>query len=201
MTNAGKSIGSEIELQRWVPERSIVLVGLMGAGKSCVGRKLAARIGRPFIDADAEIEAAADLTIAEIFERLGEPAFREGERRVMTRLLDGPLSVIAAGGGAFAEAETRAVIAAKGLSIWLRADLEVLVRRTAGRNHRPLLNAGDPRDVLQRLMDKRHPLYAQADLVVDTGDQPADVTVERVIEALRSYVTAGAAASPASLHA
>jgi shikimate kinase len=157
MTNAGKSIGSEVELQRWVPERTIVLVGLMGAGKSSVGRKLATRIGRPFVDADAEIELAANCTIREIFERMGEAAFREGERRVMARLLDGPLAVVAAGGGAFAEAETRAVIAAKGLSVWLRAELDVLVRRTAGRSHRPLLNAGEPREVLQRLMDKRHP--------------------------------------------
>lgn len=201
MTNAGKSIGSEVELQRWVPDRTIVLVGLMGAGKSCVGRKLAARIGRPFIDADVEIEAAAGLSISEIFERLGEPAFREGERRVIARLLDGPVSVVAAGGGAFAEEDTRAVIAAKGLSVWLRADLDVLVKRTAGRTHRPLLNAGEPRDVLQRLMDKRHPIYAEADLMVETGDQPADVTVDRVLETLRRHAEAATAARPASRHA
>ena len=201
MTNAGKSIGSEIELQRWVPSRTIVLVGLMGAGKSCVGRRLAARIGRPFIDADAEIEVAAGCSINDIFERLGEPAFREGERRVMNRLLDGPLAVIAAGGGAFAEADTRTLIAAKALSIWLRAELDVLVRRTAGRAHRPLLNAADPRLVLQRLMDKRHPIYAQADIVVDTGDQPAEATVERVLDALRTYAAARVSAGPASLHA
>jgi len=201
MTNAAKSIGSEIELQRWVPSRTIVLVGLMGAGKSCVGRRLATRIGRPFIDADAEIEAAAGCSINDIFERLGEPAFREGERRVMSRLLDGPLAVIAAGGGAFAEADTRTLIAAKALSFWLRAELDVLVRRTAGRAHRPLLNAGDPRMVLQRLIDKRHPLYAQADIVVDTGDQPAEATVERVLDALRTYAAARVSAGPASLHA
>lgn len=201
MTNAGKSIGSEVELQRWVPDRTIVLVGLMGAGKSCVGRKLAARIGRPFIDADVEIEEAAGCTIAEIFERFGEFAFRDGERRVIARLLDGPVSVVAAGGGAFAEADTRAVIAAKGLSVWLRADLDVLVKRTAGRTHRPLLNAGDPREVLQRLMDKRHPIYAEADLVVETSDQPADITVDRVLEALRRHAEAVTAARPASLHA
>jgi shikimate kinase len=202
MTNASKSIGSENELQRRaetlgemaLPARPLVLVGLMGAGKSCVGRKLAARIGRPFVDADAEIEAAAGCTINEIFERLGEPAFREGERRVMARLLDGPPSVIAAGGGAFIENETRALIAAKGISIWLRADLDLLVKRTAGRTHRPILNAGDPREVLRTLIDKRYPVYADADMTVDTLDQPADATVDQVIAALHSY-----AAEPAPL--
>ncbi len=202
MTNAGKSIGSEGELQRRaegagglaLPARSLVLVGLMGAGKSCVGRKLGARIGRPFIDADSEIEEAAGCTINEIFERFGEPAFREGERRVMARLLDGPPAIVAAGGGAFIEDETRALIAAKGISIWLRADLDLLVKRTAGRTHRPILNAGEPREVLRKLIDKRYPIYMQADLTVDTLDQPADMTVDQVIAALRAY-----AAEPAPL--
>ena len=202
MTNAGKSIGSEGELQRRaeahgdmsLPARTVVLVGLMGAGKSCVGRKLAAKIGRPFVDADAEIEAAADMTINEIFDRMGEAAFREGERRVMTRLLDGPPAVVASGGGAFIENETRAVIQAKGISVWLRADLDLLVKRTAGRGHRPILNAGDPREVLRKLIDKRYPVYAEADLIVDTLDQPADVTVDRVLASLRAY-----AAEPAPL--
>lgn len=207
MTNEANTIGSPSELQRRavaesgvsfgpLPERTIVLVGLMGAGKSCVARKLAARIGRPFIDADAEIEAAAGCTVAEIFERLGETAFRDGERKVMARLLDGPPAVLAAGGGAFIDPDTRALIAAKAVSVWLRADLEVLVKRTAGRSHRPLLNAGDPREVLRRLIEKRHPIYAQANLIVDTSDQPADVTVEQVLAALRAFAAAGHA--PAS---
>ncbi len=208
MTNEVNTIGSEAELQRravagaeapvgQVPDRTIVLVGLMGAGKSCVARKLAARIGRPYIDADCEIEAAAGCSIAEIFERMGETAFRDGERRVMARLLDGPPAVLAAGGGAFVDPETRALIAAKGVSVWLRADLEVLVKRTAGRAHRPLLNAGDPREVLRRLIEKRHPIYAQANLIVDTSDQAADLTVEQVLAALRAYAAANQA--PTSL--
>jgi shikimate kinase len=207
MTNDVNTIGSQAELQRRasagaeapvgpLPERTIVLVGLMGAGKSCVARKLAARIGRPYIDADAEIEAAAGCSIAEIFERMGEAAFRDGERRVMARLLDGPPAVLAAGGGAFVDPETRALIAAKAVSVWLRADLEVLVKRTAGRSHRPLLNAGDPREVLGRLIEKRHPIYAEANLVVDTSDQAADLTVEQVLAALRAYAAPGRTSTP-----
>src|SRR5579871_744254 len=199
MTTTAKSIDSGSELQRRdgnaLPARTVVLVGLMGAGKSCVGRKLAARIGRPFVDADAEIEAAAGCTVAEIFERLGEPAFREGERRVIARLLDGPASVLAAGGGSFVDPDTRALVAAKAVSVWLRADLDTLVKRTAGRTHRPILNAGDPREILSRLIEKRHPLYAEADIAVDTADQPADVTVDQVIAALRD-LAARTAKSP-----
>lgn len=200
MVNGTKSIGWDDELQRHgdepqggavadppvLPPRTIVLVGLMGAGKSSVGRRLAARIGRTFIDADAEIEAAAGCTIAEIFQRLGEPAFREGERRVMARLLDGPPIVLAAGGGAYIDPGTRGLIAEKGISVWLRADLELLVRRTAGRHHRPLLHSGDPREIMRRLMDQRYPVYAEADITVDTSDQPAEVTVEAVLEALQA---------------
>jgi len=166
--------------------RTIVLVGLMGAGKSCVGRRLATRIGRPFIDADAEIEQAAGCTIAEIFDKMGEAGFREGERRVMARLLEGPPSVLASGGGAFIDPDTRRLIASKGISVWLRAELDVLVKRTAGRDHRPLLKTGDPREALSRLMEKRHPIYAEADLTIDTADQPADATVDRVLAALRT---------------
>jgi shikimate kinase len=199
MAKVGNPIGSEDGLQLQgdrpagthpgagavsLPDRTIVIVGLMGAGKSCIGRRLAARIGRPFVDADAEVEAAAGCTIAEIFERLGEPAFREGERRVMTRLLDGPPSVLAAGGGAFVDADTRRLIAARSISVWLRADLEVLVKRTSGRSHRPLLNGGDPRTVLRDLMDRRYPIYAEADIVVDTVDQPPDTMVDEVLAAL-----------------
>ena len=168
--------------------RTVVLVGLMGAGKSCVGRRLAARLGLPFVDADSEIESAAGCTIAEFFTRFGEPAFREGERRVMQRLLDGSPCILATGGGAFMDAETRALIVEKGLSLWLRADLDLLVKRTAGRDHRPLLKTGEPREILQRLIDLRYPTYGQADIIVDSRDQPPEVTVDAVIAALAAHL-------------
>ncbi len=168
--------------------RTLVLVGLMGAGKSCVGRRLAAKLDLPFVDADTEIEAAAGCTISEIFARFGEPAFREGERRVMSRLLEGPPCILAAGGGAFMDPQTRVMVKEKGLSLWLRADLDLLVKRTAGRDHRPLLKTGDPRDILGRLIDQRYPVYAQADLVVDSVDQAPEVTVNAVIEALENHL-------------
>ncbi len=171
----------------WRPSRSIVLVGLMGAGKSCIGKRLAARLEIPFKDADAEIEAAAGCTISDYFTRYGEPAFREGERRVIARLLEGPLCVLATGGGAFMDGETRAAIKQAGLSVWLRADLDLLVKRTAGRDHRPLLKTGDPRKILADLMDKRYPVYAESDIVVDSQDASADLTVEAVLAAIRNY--------------
>jgi len=167
--------------------RSIVMVGLMGAGKSSIGRRLATRLDLPFVDADTEIEAAAGCTIAEFFERHGEAAFRDGERRVIARLLeDGPM-VLATGGGAFMDEETRAAIAQTGISVWLRADLDTLVRRTARRAERPLLNTGDPARTLESLMETRHPVYAQADIVVESNDGPPDETVERVVEALAAF--------------
>jgi shikimate kinase len=168
--------------------RPIVLIGLMGAGKSCVGRRLAARLGLPFLDSDVEFEAAAGCTIADYFARFGEPAFRDGERRVIARLLEGPPSVLATGGGAFCDAETRARIQDGALSVWLRADLELLVKRTVGRDHRPLLKQGDPREILARLMEARYPLYALADLAVDTSDDPPEITVAQVLDALAQYV-------------
>lgn len=168
--------------------RPIVLVGLMGAGKSCVGRRLAARLGVPFLDSDAEFEAAAGCTISDYFARYGEPAFREGERKVIARLMEGPPCVLATGGGAFCDAETRARIKQGALSVWLRADLDLLVKRTSGRDHRPLLKTGDPREILGRLMDARYPLYAEADLIVDTTDEPPEVTVATVLERLADTV-------------
>jgi shikimate kinase len=169
-------------------QRTIVLVGLMGAGKSTVGRRLAAKLRVPFTDADDEIEKAAGCTIADIFEMHGEAAFRDGERRVIARLLDGPPQVLATGGGAFMDAGTRALIAEKSISVWLRADLDLLLRRTSRRGHRPLLRQGDPRDVLNRLIAERYPVYAEADIIVDSGDGPHEVVVEeirvRVIEYL-----------------
>jgi shikimate kinase len=150
-----------------------------------VGRLLAERLGLPFVDADTEIEKAAGCTIADYFARFGEPAFREGERKVMARLLSGPPHVIAAGGGAFMDEATQDEIKAKGLSIWLKASLEVLVARTKGRTHRPLLNQGDPAETLSRLMDQRYPVYALADITVETGNNPPDVTCEAVLKALK----------------
>ncbi|HZS82563.1 MAG TPA: shikimate kinase [Stellaceae bacterium] len=173
------------------PPRSIVLVGLMGAGKSNIGRRLAARLDLPFIDADAEIEAAAGETIEEIFRNRGEAAFREGERRVIARLLEGPVHVLATGGGAFMDTQTRARIAARGISIWLRADIEVLLARVARRDNRPLLKAGDPRAILTALMEKRHPVYAEADIVVDSVDGPPELTLNRVLAELKRFLAEG----------
>lgn len=166
-------------------ERSIVLVGLMGAGKSCIGRRLAQRLALRFVDADSEIEAAAGCSIPEIFERHGEAAFRDGERKVIARLLEarGP-QVLATGGGAFMDAATRAAIAEKGVSVWLRADLDLLLRRTSRRANRPLLRQGDPREILARLIDQRHPVYALADITVDSLEAPPEQMVDRVLREL-----------------
>ncbi|MDE1149232.1 MAG: shikimate kinase [Azospirillaceae bacterium] len=170
------------------PPRTLVLVGLMGAGKTSIGRRLASRLGLPFVDADQEIERAAGCSIPEFFDRYGEPAFREGERRVISRLLDQPLQVLSTGGGAFMDADTRALVGQRALSIWLRAELDLLVQRTARRGTRPLLKDSDPRETLRQLMELRHPYYAQADIIVDSGDRPAEDTVDRVVEALQHYL-------------
>ena len=169
------------------PEKIIVLVGLMGAGKSCVGRRIAQTLDIPFLDADAEVEAAAGCSIVDIFERYGEDEFRDGERRVIARLLDGPPSVIATGGGAFIDGQTRKLIHQNGLSVWLRADLDTLVSRTSGRTHRPLLNSGDQRKTLSDLINQRYPIYAQANITVDTGSDSANVTCSRVLDAIAEY--------------
>ena len=170
--------------------RTLVLVGLMGAGKTSIGKRVAQRLGVPFTDADSEIEAAANMTIAEIFARDGEAAFRAGERRVIARLLDGPIHVLATGGGAFMDPATRARIGQRALSVWLRADIEVLLARVAKRRHRPLLNQGDPREVLERLIAVRHPVYAEADLTVDSLAAPAEAMVERVLDRLAAWADA-----------
>jgi shikimate kinase/3-dehydroquinate synthase len=164
--------------------RSIVLVGLMGAGKTSIGRRLAARLGLPFRDADAEIEAAAGCTIPELFSRYGERAFRDGERRVIRRLLAGDPLVLAFGGGAFMDAETRATARDEAVSVWLRCPLGTLLRRVASRDNRPLLADGDPGEILQRLMDARYPVYAEADIVVDCGDETPDRTTSQVLQTL-----------------
>jgi shikimate kinase len=172
------------ETRRFVPRRTIVLVGLMGAGKSKVGRRLALRLGLPFSDSDPEIEAAAGESIEEIFANRGEQVFRDGERRVIARLLAQPVQVLATGGGAFMDPMTRSLIGRRGVSLWLRADLDTLVARVLRRNDRPLLKRGDPRVILAELMERRHPIYAEADLTVDSGAGSPEVTVNRVIAAL-----------------
>src|SRR5882724_4612356 len=170
--------------------RSIVLIGMMGAGKSSIGRRLAARLSLPFVDADSEIEKAASMTIPEIFATHGEAYFRAGEARVIARLLDGGPQVLATGGGAFMNAETRATVRAKGISIWLRATLDVLSRRIKRRNDRPLLKGADPMETLRRLMDERYPVYAEADLTVESREVPHEAIVDEVIESLRRYLQA-----------
>lgn len=173
--------------------KPIVLVGMMGAGKTSVGRHIAQKLGLLFIDADSEIEAAAQATITEIFEREGEAAFRSGERRVIARLLDGPVCVLATGGGAFMTPETRAKIRERAISVWLRADIDLLTRRVGRRRDRPLLNNGNPRETLARLLAVRDPVYAEADLVIDSGEQTPDEVAEAVIAALRSFLADGRA--------
>jgi shikimate kinase/3-dehydroquinate synthase len=165
--------------------RSIVLVGMMGAGKTSVGKRLAQRLGLPFIDADAEIEAGAQMTIPEIFERFGEPYFREGERRVIARLLTGGSKVLATGGGAFLNEATRERIAQAGVSVWLKPDFEILLRRVRKRSNRPLLRTADPEATLRRLLEERSPTYALADLTIESHDGPHDAVCDAIIAALR----------------
>jgi shikimate kinase len=184
-----KAIGSPVPdsaVAAALGRRSIVLVGMMGAGKSSIGRRLAHRLGIPFVDADSEIEAAAGMTIADIFASHGEPYFRAGEARVIARLLDGGPQVLATGGGAFMNAETRAAIAAKGLSVWLKAEPEVLLPRLKRRSNgdRPLLNTGDPAQTLKRLVEERYPTYAQADLTVQSRDVTHETIVAEILPAL-----------------
>lgn len=168
--------------------KTLVLVGLMGAGKSAIGRRLAARLGRRFIDADQEIEAAAGCSIEDIFDTYGETAFRDVERRVVARLMDEPVHVLSTGGGAFIDDQTRTLVKEKGISLWLRADLELMLSRTGRRNNRPLLKNGDPREILTRLIDERYPIYAEADVTVDSQDGPPDLTVDRAIDGLEGFL-------------
>jgi len=167
--------GRESAVVRALGNRSIVLVGMMGAGKSSIGRRLAARLRIPFIDADAEIESAAGMTIPEIFDKHGEPYFRAGEARVIARLLDNGPQVLATGGGSLMDAQTRALIGEKGVSIWLKADIDVLLKRTKRRNDRPLA------EKIKDLLPIREPLYAQADIVVQSRDEPHDTIVDEIM--------------------
>lgn len=170
------------------PERPITLVGLMGVGKTTIGRRLASRLSRPFLDADAEVESAAGRTVAEIFADFGEAAFRDGERKVIARLLDEPKPVVLAlGGGAFMDPDTRALIKERALSVWLRADVDTLYERVMRKpGQRPLLETEDPKAVLERLHAERAPVYAQADIVVDSDAASHDTTVQRLVEALQT---------------
>lgn len=168
--------------------RAIVLIGMMGAGKSTVGRRLAARLRLPFVDADNEIEAAAAMTIPEIFEIHGEPHFRDGEARVISRLLNGGPLVLATGGGAFLRAETRQRIASAGVSVWLKADADLIMRRVRRRADRPLLKTDDPAATVARLIAERHPVYELADLVVDSHDVPHEKVVEDCVAALHGWL-------------
>jgi len=170
------------------PPKTVVLVGLMGAGKTAIGKRLAARLGLPFVDADHEIEAAAGCTIEEYFARHGEAAFREGERRVIGRLIERPVHILATGGGAFIDPTTRALMKGRVVTVWLRAELDLLVARTARRSNRPLLKQGEPREILARLISARYPIYAEADLTVDSEDSPLDEMVERVLAAVERHV-------------
>jgi shikimate kinase len=167
-------------------DRTVVLVGLMGAGKTSVGRRLAAALDLPFRDSDEEVERAAGRTVAEIFADRGEAEFRDGERRVIARLLDEPAHVLATGGGAFMNPQTRRLIMQKATSVWLKADVDVLLRRVARKTDRPLLQQGDPRAVLEALAAQRDPVYALADITVESAEMPHTATVQAIIDALRA---------------
>jgi shikimate kinase len=166
-------------------KRTVALVGMMGAGKSALGRRLAARLGVDFRDADTEIEQAAGCTINEIFARYGEPAFRDGERKVIARLLSLPPHVLATGGGAFADDETRARIKNEAASVWIKVPLEVLITRVGRRDTRPMLKDGDPAEIMERLLKEREPLYAQADLTVNSEDGPHQMAVDQIVAMLK----------------
>ena len=168
----------ELQVARALGARSVVLVGMMGAGKSSVGRRLGARLGIPFVDADTEIETAAGMSISEIFAQHGESYFRAGEARVIARLLEHGPQVMATGGGSVMDANTRALIRAKGISIWLKADLDVLLKRTRRRNDRPLV------EKIKDLLPVREPLYAEADITIQSRDEPHEMIVDEVVAAL-----------------
>jgi shikimate kinase len=168
--------------------RSVVLVGMMGSGKSSIGRRLAAALDLPFSDADLEIEQAAGMTIEDVFRIHGEPYFREGEERVIRRLLRGGPQVLATGGGAVISAQTRAEIAKSGISIWLNAPLDLLLQRVARRDNRPLLKTGDPKTVLARLLSERAPYYAEADLVFDSRDASHETIVDELLTLIASHL-------------
>lgn len=189
-TETGVPLALETIRQR-LAKRSIVLVGLMGAGKTAIGRKVAAALSLRFVDSDHEIENVSRMTVPELFERYGEAEFRALERRVIGRLVkDGP-QVVATGGGAFMNDQTRRLIGRHGLSVWLKADLDILMDRVAKRQNRPLLKTADPRATMARLMDERYPVYALADVTVKTRDEKREIIADEVIEAVATLLADG----------
>jgi shikimate kinase len=191
--HAGTS--QEADITAALGRRSIVLVGMMGAGKSTIGRRLGTRLRLPFLDADIEIEAAACMSIPEIFETRGEPYFRDGEARVIARLLDSGPAVIATGGGAFMREETRNRIREKAVSLWLKADVDTIMKRVKRRADRPLLRTEDPAATVARLLEAREPVYQSADLTIASRDVPHDRIVDECIDALRARLCAGGPAA------
>jgi shikimate kinase len=169
-------------------DRPVVLVGLMGVGKSTVGRRLAVRLGVPFVDSDEEIEDAAGYSAAEIFERFGERDFRDGERRLVARLVEGEIRVIATGGGAFVDANTRRLLNERAITVWLDAPVDILAERTARRDTRPLLRSSDPKAVLQKLAEERRPSYAEAHIHIKSGGGAHQDVVEAIVSALEAYL-------------
>lgn len=190
-SEAGERLDAAAELRRQAEGlaigRTIALVGLMGAGKTTIGRRLAAALDLPFADADHEIEKAAGRSVPDIFAEHGECEFRRGERQVIARMLEGRPHVLATGGGAFIDPRTRALMKERAISIWLKAPLDVLMKRVERRDNRPLLKEDDPRAVMQRLMDERYPIYAEADLTIESGAGPHNTAVADIIRALKSY--------------
>lgn len=168
--------------------KTLVLVGMMGAGKSSVGWRLARRLGIPFSDTDQEVEKAAGCSVADIFETWGEKAFRDAERRIIKRLLGGPIQVVSTGDGAFFDEESRELIKENAISLWLRADPEILYERVIRRDTRPLLFEGDAKQILEEMIERRYPIYAKADLTVESNDDAHEATIERVIESLKNYI-------------
>jgi shikimate kinase len=195
--SASASAPPDAEISAALGARSVVLVGMMGAGKSTIGRRLSARLRLPFIDADTEIETAAGMSIPDIFEARGEPAFRDGEARVIARLLDNGPGVIATGGGAFMREETRNRIRDKAISIWLKADAEIIMRRVKRRADRPLLQTTDPEATVGRLLSEREPIYQHADLTVWSRDVPHEKIVDECIDALHALLCGDGAAAAA----
>jgi shikimate kinase len=187
-TPASASTSREAEITTALGTRSVVLVGMMGVGKSTIGRRLSARLRLPFLDADSEIEAAAGMSIPDIFDVHGEPQFRDGEARVIARLLDGGPAVLATGGGAFMREETRGRIRAKAVSIWLKADADIIMRRVKRRADRPLLQTSDPAATVGRLMREREPVYQHADLTIWSRDVPHEKIVDECIEGLHALL-------------
>lgn len=187
MTKTEHSAHKKDLLER-LGRRSIVFVGLMGAGKTAIGRKVATQLGLPFIDSDHEIESVSRMTIPELFEHYGEPEFRALEQRVIQRLLENGPQILSTGGGAFMNAQTREAIAEAGISVWLKADLDLLMERVARKQNRPLLKNADPRAVLKNLMDARYPVYATARLVVETRDAGKDVIADECVDAIAAHL-------------